>query len=70
MLVLTRRRKQIVYLDFSGMSDAELLSLRSAEPIAIEVDDIRGDRVRLAFDAPRPVGVHRQEVFTPAVKNR
>jgi carbon storage regulator len=31
--------------------------------ITITVAEIRGDKVRLAIDAPREVSVHRQEVY-------
>ena len=31
--------------------------------ITIVVVEIRGDKVRLGFDAPKEVAVHRQEVF-------
>ncbi len=30
--------------------------------IILEVVDVRADRVRLAFDAPREVTIHREEV--------
>ncbi len=48
MLVLTRRRnEQIVICD----------------NIVITVVDIRGDKVRLGFEAPDEVPIHRQEVY-------
>ena len=59
MLVLTRCRNESVFLDFSGMTDAELLDLRKAGPVQLTVVDIRGDRVRLGFDAPRSIKVNR-----------
>jgi carbon storage regulator len=31
--------------------------------IELKVVDICGNRVRLAFDAPRDVSIHRQEVY-------
>ena len=46
-----------------------VLSRKSGERILIgqnivlTVIDIGGDRVRLAFDAPRDVSIHRQEVY-------
>ena len=63
MLVLSRRRTEMVYLDFSRMTDAELLALRVAGPIRVVVDDIRGDKVRLGINAPTEIPVHRQEVY-------
>jgi sRNA-binding carbon storage regulator CsrA len=63
MLVLTRRRAERTFIDFSGMTDAELLALRLNGPIRMTVVEIKGDKVRLGFDAPDPVKVHREEVF-------
>ena len=46
-----------------------VLSRKSGERILIgpnivlTVIDVRGDRVRLAFDAPRDVAIHRLEVY-------
>jgi sRNA-binding carbon storage regulator CsrA len=66
MLVLARRPAQSIFLDFSGMTDAELLSLRSSAPIKVTVVEARGDKIRLGFDAPDPVQIHREEIFKPA----
>ena len=33
------------------------------DDIVITVIDVRGDKVRLGFDAPKDVPVHRQEVY-------
>ena len=64
MLVLTRRREQIIYLDFSSMTDAELLALRTtAPPISVSVTELRADKVRLGFDAPPSVKVYRKEIY-------
>jgi sRNA-binding carbon storage regulator CsrA len=63
MLVLTRRREEMIYLDFSGMTDTDLLALRKSSPIKISVVDIQSDKVRIGFDAPRAVQVHRREIF-------
>ena len=40
-------------------------ALASAErgPIDMSVVDIRGDKVRLGFNAPRSVSVHRKEIY-------
>jgi sRNA-binding carbon storage regulator CsrA len=62
MLVLTRRRAEVTLLDFSQMTDAELLSLRTACAIKIVVIEVRGDKVRLGFDAPNAVQIKRQEI--------
>ena len=63
MLVLTRRQSEVIFLDFSKMTDAELLALRTAAPIKVVVDRIRGDKVRLGFEAPDAVQINREEVF-------
>jgi sRNA-binding carbon storage regulator CsrA len=63
MLVLTRRSEEVIFLDFSGMTEEELRGLRSGAPIAVAVVEIRGDKVRLGFEAPRSVKVHRKEIF-------
>ena len=48
MLVLSRQRDQSVMI---------------GEDMEVRVVDIRGDKVRLGFIAPRDVSVHRKEVF-------
>ena len=63
MLVLTRRKDEITFLDFSGMTDADLLALRTTGPIRMTVVEIRGDKVRLGFNAPSVVKIDREEVF-------
>ena len=48
MLVLSRKQNE---------------SIRIGDEIVITVVDIRGDKVRLGIEAPKDVGVHRQEVY-------
>ena len=48
MLVLTRREGE---------------SLRIGPDISIRVVSLRGNRVRLAIDAPAGVTIHREEIF-------
>jgi sRNA-binding carbon storage regulator CsrA len=62
MLVLTRRPSETIFLNFSKMTDAELLALRTLEPIRVTVVEIRGDKVRLGFNAPDSVKVNRSEI--------
>lgn len=38
-------------------------SVKIGEDITIFVASIKGDKVRLSFDAPDDIPVHRQEVF-------
>ena len=48
MLVLSRKRGERIVI---------------GPNIELTVVDIRGNKVRLAVDAPRDVSIHRQEVF-------
>jgi len=38
------------------------------ENIRVMVIEVRGDKVRLGFDAPRDVSVHREEIWLQAQK--
>jgi carbon storage regulator len=48
MLILTRKKQQ---------------SVRIGENIVVTVLEVKGDQVRLGFEAPREVTVLRQEVY-------
>lgn len=48
MLVLTRKKSEKVILNNN---------------ITVTVVEIRGDKVRLGFEAPKEMPVHREEVF-------
>ena len=48
MLVLSRKLNECIVI---------------GDDITITVVEIRGDRVRLGFDAPKEVPVHRSEVY-------
>jgi len=48
MLVLSRKKGESIVI---------------GENITVTVVDIRGDKVRLAFSAPRDISVHRKEVY-------
>ena len=48
MLVLSRHRDE---------------SIMIGDDVVITIVDIRGDKVRLGFDAPQDIPVHRQEVY-------
>lgn len=48
MLILTRRINE---------------SIRIGDDISITVLGINGNQVRLGFDAPKEVGVHREEIY-------
>jgi len=38
-------------------------AIRIGDDIIVRVVEIRGDKVRLALEAPRTVSVHREEIY-------
>ena len=63
-LVLSRCQSEDILFDFTTATDADIAALRSGETnIVVEVNAIRGDKVRLANAAPRSIGIHRREVW-------
>ena len=48
MLVLARKRGERVYI---------------GNDIVVTVVDVRGDRIRLGFDCPPQIAVHREEIY-------
>ena len=48
MLVLSRKKDEKIMI---------------GDDVVVTIVDIRGDKVRLGFDAPKLVPVHRQEVY-------
>ena len=52
-----------------------VLSRKANETICIGLDirvtviEVRGDKVRLGFDAPRNIAIHREEIFDAINKN-
>ena len=48
MLVLSRKKDESIIIN---------------DNIVVTVVDIRGDKVRLGFDAPKEVPIHRREVY-------
>ncbi len=48
MLVLSRKRDESIVIN---------------DNIVVTVVDVRGDKVRLGFDAPKDVPIHRREVY-------
>ena len=67
MLVLSRHREESVVQVFDESTLLSMLEqVRSTgEPITtlVKVVDIRGDKVRLGCEAPKIIGVHRDEVY-------
>lgn len=53
MLVLSRKTNESVVID---------------DKIVVTVIEIRGDKVRLGFEAPKDVPIHRQEVVAAIQK--
>lgn len=45
------------------LSRKKFESVRIGDDVTVTVCEIRGDKVRLAFDAPKPIPVHREEVY-------
>jgi len=54
MLVLSRKMNESIVIN---------------DDITVTVVDIRGDKVRLAIEAPKEVPVHRREVFDAIHRN-
>lgn len=48
MLVLSRRKEETIMI---------------GDDVVVTVVDIRGDKVRLGFEAPKDVTIHRREVY-------
>ena len=55
MLVLSRKLNESIVV---GGAEA------TQQPVTIKVVEIRGGRVRLGFDAPADVRIHRSELLT------
>ena len=53
MLVLSRYKDEVVRIN---------------DNIRVMVIEVRGDKVRLGFDAPRDVSVHREEIWLQVQK--
>lgn len=55
MLILTRRPTETVMI---------------GDDITITVLEVRGNQVKLAFEAPRDVTIHRSEIYARVLKER
>jgi carbon storage regulator len=51
MLVLTRQKEQKIIVEIGGLR------------MTITVADVRGDKIRLGFDAPANFKIYRQEIY-------
>ena len=54
MLVVTRKNQEAVVVGGSSETD---------DLLTVTVLDVRGEKVRLGFEAPRHVPIHRSEVW-------
>jgi carbon storage regulator CsrA len=61
MLVLCRRPNESVRVKLP--SDPAVLAKLAGAEVEISVVEVRGQKVRLGFTAPREISVDRQEVF-------
>ena len=52
------------------LSRETLESVHIGDNIVVTVVEIRGHKVRLGFEAPRDVGIHRKEVFLKIQRDR
>ncbi len=57
MLALTRKEGEAVHLD-----------LPNGDRVTVHVLIVRGNEVRLAFDAPRDIAIWREEIAPPKQK--
>ena len=58
MLLLSRKKDETIHIFVGGVE------------ITVTVVEIRGDKVRLAFEAPRDVIIHRSEVLRAIKKTQ
>lgn len=57
MLVLSRKKNEAVVI---GKDDNQ---------IELVIVEIRGDKVRLGFDAPKDIPIHRREIHDAILRN-
>lgn len=77
MLILTRKAQQAIvipiteYLQGQASEGKTLQDIIDESPeIKITVALVKGENVRLGFDAPKAIPVHRQEVFQTILAER
>ncbi|MEA1998468.1 MAG: carbon storage regulator [Euryarchaeota archaeon] len=59
MLVLSRKKNEKI-----------IIPLGEAGVIEVAIVEIRGDKVRLGFSAPKEIPVHREEVFKAIARKK
>lgn len=60
MLVLTRREGESVIIGVPGSPDA----------IEVQIVGIRGDRIRIGFEAPTSLAIHRKEIADKIIADK
>ena len=55
-------RKELVMLVLARKTGEAVIVTVGKEKIRVMVSDIRGDNVRIGFDAPRHITIHREEI--------
>ncbi len=63
MLVLSRSKEEDVVIPLSLGLLKELVAEGKDIEIKVKVVDVRGDKIRIGFDAPLSIPVHRAEVW-------
>lgn len=67
MLVLSRKRNESIVITISQATvidqNGERQLVQFVDPIEVMIVEVRGDNVRLGIKAPKPVPVHRREVY-------
>lgn len=62
MLVLSRQKDESIIIAPDPEDDSN--------QITVTVIDVRGDKVRLGFEAPRSTRVHRKEIWVAIMKEK
>lgn len=64
MLVLSRQRDENVLI----LLPEGYVVPKGGVPVKVTVVDIRGEKVRLGFEGPKVIPIHREEVYEAILK--